>query len=1123
MGQSQGGQLGSRTFSERRRSSILVGQRSVDLLMEQPGEPMPRFVIGVIRCYRRWGYFVADNDWKAMALCLLTSLIGLFFVVTTPQLNDITGYSPFGARAREEYTRYQEFFSKDGPAVSIYIFALAKDGGSMLREEYLRETVEVLNSANENVTLKDSKGVERNFSGFCVSFCKLNEPVRAFYQGFKLQSDQHRQGLPLNNRISLDYPIAQFLGRTVTLQQSFFGIEYFNDSSKPIVERDSQFNLTAALLTAQNDTLVDEEGPPSPDGIDGNGTELAVTDGHPTRITNMREVKMVVLQFRAEHQVGWTSELIKTYEKAMVDRFEREYMSDNLKLYVLTTWHVEDEMVRAGISLLPYLTVGFLVMMVCAICSVLIRALYMHQHSPPKIFLAIAACFLPFMSCATALGFMFIFGMRFASILCLIPFLVLSIGVDSSYLMIHEWQRVIKHCREQPNRKNCNVGYRISQVLVEVGPAILISTLTNIFADGMGAFTSSPEIMRLCLGNMVSMMIAFVYQMTFYAGLMSLVGRYEIASEKRERREMQESIRKAMAAPGVGAAPATNGISGKHPALTRQQSKFHEHTKHYISESTMLFVNVMANRAVALLTIGVYFLYLFFSIWGISRIQINLSTQKLFRHDSPLLELDKLRVQYQVPHFTMATVFVNRPGNLSDPARLRQMNNFVAEMERLNGSWGRSWGPVGTQYFVRDFINFELSQDGDAEPSEEAELAELEGTEPAAADGVLMSADGSSTEILPANANTPDGPFHEEDLGPFLRWPEWPHWKGFVKLNNQSGRLERFFFTTGYHGDELSVWTERGDLLKQWRAVVDKYSVEFDASVFHEDAIFLDLIDNMPTDTLQSVLGTLVCMALVCFLFLNSFFTVIMASSCVLSICCGILGILSWWGIDLDPITMAAMIISIGFSVDIPAHVSYHYYQASVRELDATPQMKLVNCLSSVAFPALQAALSTTFCVCSLLFVQLYMAEVFVKTMVLCVALCNLHGLVFLPAFLIVFDSLVQSSRRRFQQSRGKTAAQKQGSRPSVIPEEGSQESSLRDSADRKLQNGLMAGKRRPPTGKVEQSTVTDRPKLERFHSIDLEEGKDGGQQTTSANPSPKKQQPPAKAAEEASGAANKA
>lgn len=107
-----------------------------------------------------------------------------------------------------------------------------------------------------------------------------------------------------------------------------------------------------------------------------------------------------------------------------------------------------------------------------------------------------------------------------------------------------------------------------------------------------------------------------------------------------------------------------------------------------------------------------------------------------------------------------------------------------------------------------------------------------------------------------------------------------------------------------------------------------KFRTEFDVSVFHEDGVFLDLIENMPWDTLQSIAGVLGCMAAVCFTFLNSLFTVVMASSCVLSICTGILGILSWWGIDLDPITMAAMIISIGFSVDIPAHVSYHYHQA---------------------------------------------------------------------------------------------------------------------------------------------------------------------------------------------------
>jgi len=86
----------------------------------------------------------------------------------------------------------------------------------------------------------------------------------------------------------------------------------------------------------------------------------------------------------------------------------------------------------------------------------------------------------------------------------------------------------------------------------------------------------------------------------------------------------------------------------------------------------------------------------------------------------------------------------------------------------------------------------------------------------------------------------PTGPFKEEDLAVFLRWPEYTQWSGFLKLDNKtfsqklnnlkfkiiySGQLERFFFTTGYHGDKLEVWTERGKLLKEWRAVVDKYSL----------------------------------------------------------------------------------------------------------------------------------------------------------------------------------------------------------------------------------------------------------------------------------------------------------
>lgn len=50
-------------------------------------------------------------------------------------------------------------------------------------------------------------------------------------------------------------------------------------------------------------------------------------------------------------------------------------------------------------------------------------------------------------------------------------------------------------------------------------------------------------------------------------------------------------------------------------------------------------------------------------------------------------------------------MFVNNPGDFSDKERLELMNNMVGEFENITGSWG----PVGTMYFVRDFMQFETA------------------------------------------------------------------------------------------------------------------------------------------------------------------------------------------------------------------------------------------------------------------------------------------------------------------------------------------------------------------------------------------------------------------------------
>jgi Ca2+-dependent lipid-binding protein len=98
--------------------------------------------------------------------------------------------------------------------------------------------------------------------------------------------------------------------------------------------------------------------------------------------------------------------------------------------------------------------------------------------------------------------------------------------------------------------------------------------------------------------------------------------------------------------------------------------------------------------------------------------------------------------------------------------------------------------------------------------------------------------------------------------------------------------LDRFFFQCAYRGDQLKEWNERGKLLKKWRKIVDHYST-FKASVFNDESIFLDLIENLPVDAWQSCLGTLICVGLVCFIFIYNSFTVVVVFSAVASIMIG--------------------------------------------------------------------------------------------------------------------------------------------------------------------------------------------------------------------------------------------
>uniref|UniRef100_A0A914QF44 SSD domain-containing protein n=1 Tax=Panagrolaimus davidi TaxID=227884 RepID=A0A914QF44_9BILA len=680
-------------------------------------------------------------------------------------------------------------------------------------------------------------------------------------------------------------------GRTFSLQPNFFGIKkYSNDELE-------KFN-------AKNKTI----------------------------LTNMKEAKMVLLQFRGERDESWTDEQIKAYEIAISEYFINDYKNPHLKVLVVSNSFAQKEIQRGGLKLQPFLAVGFVIMVVFTVFTELI----------------IGAAF----------GMLFFAGFRFGPIILVTPFLILAIGVDDSFLMMHAWQRIVSKLRKHP-RSDDSIEYRIAEVLAEAGPSITISALTNIMAFIVGALTSPPEVELFCYANAFALFVDTVFSVTLYAAIMAICGKQEMKTE--------------------------NQTSNSSLKLQKHLQK----AKNVCYNFLDFYINLLTKVSVSIFIIILLFGYLALTTYGLLNLGIDLSSHKFFLKDSILLEADNYRLKYVIPYFTPAAIIVNNPGNLSDPQRIKNLNNFIHSFETMNNSIGSD----ATKYFLRDYEEYK-DPFGDLPP------------------GIK--------------------PFNAADLDDFLSWPEYSFWKGFLKLKtekNGSKILDKFFVNVGFEGKELVSWEERGRLLKAWRDEVDKYQDTFNATIYSDDALFLDLIKVIPSVSWQSAAATLVCMTIACFLFMFDPFTVIVASLSICSICLGIFGFLHFWSISQDPVMMAATVMSIGFSVDIPAHIAFHYYRTGVTSSSIDPSVKarLKHTLAAVGFPVIQAGVSTCLCVLSLLMVPMYMSEVFVKTMFLCIILGLIHGLFIMPAIFNLYQKIRTNcfSKNRRQEKDVKNVALK--------------------------------------------------------------------------------------------------
>nr|CDJ81753.1 Patched domain containing protein [Haemonchus contortus] len=383
---------------------------------------------------------------------------------------------------------------------------------------------------------------------------------------------------------------------------------------------------------------------------------------------------------------------------------------------------------------------------------------------------------------------------------------------------------------------------------------------------------------------------------------------------------------------------------------------------------------VLTDRRVALALLTGTIVYWYFGIMGTISITAKLDTEKILPKDTPIHRPNRLVENIVWAEYYPVTIIVNNPIDVRDVNRLNEVNAFVAEFENLSTCRGSNF----TMFWLRDYIDyywgvgvndFDFYFDADEYPDEKE--------------------------------------FGYKKLPGFLGNPLYKHHKAFLNLDyNQTVSVRKFSLVVVYENN--TSWDDRIDLMLKWRAIVDRYP-NLNASVWNVNAMFVDQMLSLKSLTWQTCLCTLFCMAIVCAIFIQNPISVIMATTAIASISLGVMGYLSFWHLDLDPVSLCAVLISIGMAVDFVAHTTYHYqlsYREAVRkgqevriDLD-TPYSRIRHTISNIAWPMSQAGISTVICILPIVVLQNYIPLVFVKTITLVVIWGLWHGLVLLPAFL---------------------------------------------------------------------------------------------------------------------------
>lgn len=208
--------------------------------------------------------------------------------------------------------------------------------------------------------------------------------------------------------------------------------------------------------------------------------------------------------------------------------YEANWKADFVTVAFGTERSIEDEIQRVSVAEAVPIAISYVIMFIYVVVALGNIRSWKTYFVDSKIMVAVGSIIIVLNSILCAMGVMGYLGITVTLFaINVIPFFVLSVGIDNVFLMVNTLQDIQSNPKQFDDYKE-NMSYSkkrnfvFKKMLMKVGPSMFVASVTQITCFALGALTKFPAIVTFAIFASIALGFLFVFQVTTVIALLSI-------------------------------------------------------------------------------------------------------------------------------------------------------------------------------------------------------------------------------------------------------------------------------------------------------------------------------------------------------------------------------------------------------------------------------------------------------------------------------------------------------------------------------------------------------------------------------------------------------------------------